>query len=83
MSKSSTTNPTLDVRLLGRRIIVIAIAWGIIVGCVVNTQVLGDVVPLPFHQQLARTMRIITPQGWAFFHVDDPQASPASMETPE
>jgi antimicrobial peptide system SdpA family protein len=67
MSKTTSADPALNVRGLGRRSIAIAIGWVIIVGCVVNTQVVDNVVPLPLHQQVARTVGIIAPQGWAFF----------------
>jgi antimicrobial peptide system SdpA family protein len=67
MSTTTSRHPTPDVCLLGRRIIAIVVAWVIIVVCVVDSQVLGNVVPLPFEHKLARVVRIIAPQGWALF----------------
>jgi sporulation delaying protein A len=67
MRNTISPRPRMDVGGLGRRSIAIVIAWILIVGCVVDSQVLGNAVGLPFGRPLARAVRIITPQGWAFF----------------
>ncbi|MFD7285667.1 SdpA family antimicrobial peptide system protein [Streptomyces sp. NPDC059863] len=51
----------------GRVLIAIGLFWTMVAGYVLHTQLPSNAVQLPGQQSLERTVRVVTPQGWAFF----------------
>ncbi|RDG34507.1 SdpA family antimicrobial peptide system protein [Streptomyces corynorhini] len=59
--------PAGDRGRLGRVLIAVTVFWMVIGGYVLHTQLPSNAVELPGQQGMERTVRVMTPQGWAFF----------------
>ena len=54
-------------RALGVAAVLLALAWGVAGGYVAHTQVPPNALDLPFENQLRPLVRVLVPEGWAFF----------------
>ncbi|MFB6957259.1 SdpA family antimicrobial peptide system protein [Streptomyces sp. NPDC056309] len=52
---------------MGKLLIAVAAFWALVGGYILHTQLPSNAVQLPAQQSLERTIRVVTPQGWAFF----------------